>query len=207
MSVLAPADPGEVLGAPTPPAWVADALEALPELLRDHASCEKKAASGALALMFAYPGERNFSLALSRLAREELRHFERVMRAMDALGVAHLRQRPGRYAQELRAALRSHEPGHKLDLLIANALIEARSLERFRLLAPRVPTPLARLYTELGEAEARHAGLYLAFARECAPHEWRRRLGELAAHESQLATTPDRLLRFHSGPLARAGHG
>jgi tRNA 2-(methylsulfanyl)-N6-isopentenyladenosine37 hydroxylase len=201
------AEAAEVLAARTPAAWVEDALACLPELLRDHASCEKKAASSALALMFAYPGDRAFALALARLAREELRHFERVVRAMEALGVTQLRQRPGGYAQALRAALRASEPGRKLDLLIANALIEARSLERFRLLAPRLPGPLGQLYAELGAAEARHAGLYFGFARDHAPREWRRRLGELAAHEAQLATTPGPVLRFHSGPLARAGRG
>lgn len=210
MSTDADADAGEaadVLAAPTPPAWVADALECLPQLLRDHASCEKKAASSALALMFAYPAERTLALALSRLAREELRHFERVVRAMGALGVAYVHQRPGRYAQALRAALRTEEPGRKLDLLLANALIEARSVERFRLLAPRLPAPLAELYAELGASEMRHAGLYLGFARACAPHEWRPRLTELAVHEAELATTSTRVLRFHSGPLASTAYG
>ena len=92
-----------ILRASTPPAWVEDALAHLPELLRDHASCEKKAASTALALMFAYPDDRALATALSRLAREELRHFEQVTRAMAALGVPYVRQVPGRYAQRLRA--------------------------------------------------------------------------------------------------------
>jgi len=48
------ADRASILEAPTPPAWVEDALSHLPELLLDHANCEKKAASSALALMFAY---------------------------------------------------------------------------------------------------------------------------------------------------------
>ena len=61
------------LRAPTPQAWVAAALERWRELLVDHANCEKKAASTALALMFAYPEDHALTLALSRLAREELR--------------------------------------------------------------------------------------------------------------------------------------
>jgi tRNA-(ms[2]io[6]A)-hydroxylase len=64
-----------ILRAPTPPRWVEDAVSHLPELLLDHANCEKKAASTALALMFAYAEDRPLALALARLAREELRHF------------------------------------------------------------------------------------------------------------------------------------
>ena len=196
-----------ILLAPTPPGWVEDAVRGWPQLLRDHAACEKKAASTALALMFAYPQDRPLTLALSRLAREELRHFEQVTRAMSALGVRFIRQRPGRYAQQLRAAVRTSEPGRKLDLLLVSALIEARSAERFALLAPRLPPPLTRLYADLGASEARHFALYVDFARRDSPHAWRARLQALAAHEAQLATSPDRSLRFHSGPLTEGRRG
>ncbi|MGH8286504.1 MAG: tRNA isopentenyl-2-thiomethyl-A-37 hydroxylase MiaE, partial [Steroidobacteraceae bacterium] len=47
--------------------------------------------------------------------------------------------------------------------------------------------------------EARHFEIYLGFAREIAPDEWRGRLTELANHEAELATSPDPLFRFHSG--------
>jgi tRNA-(ms[2]io[6]A)-hydroxylase len=194
--------PGSILTAPTPPAWVEAAAARLPELLVDHANCEKKAASSALALIFAYPEDTALVLALSRLAREELKHFEQVHRAMRELAIAPVRQRPGRYGQELRRALRTTHPERKLDLLLAAALIEARSAERFALLAGRVPAPLAALYGELAGSEARHFELYLGFARERAPSEWLPRLAELAAREAQLATAPDTELRFHSGPPA-----
>jgi tRNA-(ms[2]io[6]A)-hydroxylase len=194
--------PDSILGAPTPPAWVEAAAARLPELLVDHANCEKKAASSALALIFAYPEDTALVLALSRLAREELKHFEQVHRAMRELAIPPVRQRPGRYGQELRRALRTRHPERKLDLLLAAALIEARSAERFALLAGRVPAPLAPLYRELASSEARHFELYLSFARERAPAEWQARLAELAAREAQLATAPDTELRFHSGPPA-----
>jgi tRNA 2-(methylsulfanyl)-N6-isopentenyladenosine37 hydroxylase len=196
---------GSILCAPSPAAWVEDALAHVPELLQDHANCEKKAASTALALMFAYPEDRPLGAALPRLAREELRHFEQVLRAMTTLGLPFARQRPGRYAQQLRRASRSSDPGRKLDLLLTGALIEARSAERFTLLAPHLPPPLARLYTDLAGAEARHFVLYLGFARAVAPQEWRTRLEELAVREAQLASEPDDTLRFHSGPLRARG--
>jgi tRNA-(ms[2]io[6]A)-hydroxylase len=200
-AILAQEPAASILRAPTPSAWVEDALSHLPELLQDHANCEKKAASTALALMFAYPEDRALAAALSRLAREELRHFEQVTRAMTALEVPYVRQRPGRYAQRLRGAVRTSDPGRRLDLLLTAALIEARSAERFGLLAPRLSPPLARLYADLAGAEARHFTLYLGFARAHAPQEWRPRLAALALDEAQLATEPDVTLRFHSGPL------
>ncbi|HYB63803.1 MAG TPA: tRNA isopentenyl-2-thiomethyl-A-37 hydroxylase MiaE [Steroidobacteraceae bacterium] len=192
--------PESILGAPTPHAWTLAAAARLPELLVDHANCEKKAASSAMALIFAYPEDTALVLALSRLAREELRHFEQVHRAMRELGIAVVRQRPGRYAHELRRALRTTHPERKLDLLLAAALIEARSAERFALLAQRLPAPLTALYRELADSERRHFELYLEFARERAPSEWRVRLAELSVREAQLATAPDTELRFHSGP-------
>jgi len=184
----------------TPGAWVDAAAAGWRELLVDHANCEKKAASTAVALIFAYPEDAQLGLALSRLAREELRHFEQVQNAMTELGVRFIRQKPGRYAAGLRRELRTSEPGRKLDLLLSGALIEARSCERFRLLAGRLSEPLGRFYARLAESEARHFELYVGLARERYPQEWQERLRMLATAEAALATAPDTELRFHSGP-------
>ena len=191
----------EILRAATPGAWVEAACADLPTLLVDHANCEKKAASTALALIFAYPEDRALNVALSRLAREELKHFEQVERLMKKLDVPHQRMKPGRYAAELRKMVRTHEPKRKLDLLIVHALIEARSCERFRLLAKRLPQEVRDLYEQLERSEARHFELYLQFAqREFAAEEIAARLELIATREAQLATDADRELRFHSGP-------
>jgi len=189
-----------ILRAPTPPAWVDAAVQRWRELLVDHANCEKKAASTALALMFAYPEDHALAMALSRLAREELRHFEQVQRMIITLGVDFERQQPGRYASGLRRVLRTSEPGRKLDLLLAGALIEARSSERFRLLSSRLQPPLADFYAQLERSEARHFELYLSLAHAAAPDGWRERLDTLAQREAELATEPDPVFRFHSGP-------
>jgi tRNA-(ms[2]io[6]A)-hydroxylase len=195
-----------ILQAPTPQSWVDHAVDHWRELLVDHANCEKKAASTALALMFAYPEDRRLSGALSRLAREELRHFEQVQRMMETLDVPYIRQKPGRYGAGLRAAMRTADPGRKLDLLLIGALIEARSAERFRLLAPRLPEPLSDFYATLERSEARHFELYLSLAHEIdaspGSTETAKRLAAIAAEEAQLATAPDEAFRFHSGAPA-----
>ena len=189
-----------ILRAPTPETWVAAAVERWREMLVDHANCEKKAASTAIALMFAYPEDHALAMALSRLAREELRHFEQVQKMMLTLGVEVERQQPGRYASGLRSIIRTSEPGRKLDLLLSGALIEARSSERFRLLSGRLQQPLGDFYASLERSEARHFELYVNLARAEAPDQWQERLGTLAEREAQLATESDAVFRFHSGP-------
>jgi tRNA-(ms[2]io[6]A)-hydroxylase len=189
--------------APTPERWLQAACEGWQEILLDHAYCEKKAASTALALIFAYPEYEQQNLALARLAREELRHFEQVTRMMQRLSVPFRRLHPGRYAAGLRAVLNTHEPLRRVDLMLAGAIIEARSCERFGLLAPRLAPPLGGFYAELERAEARHGELYLEFAAATADAQrcdWRARLQELATAEAQLISADDLLLRFHSGP-------
>ncbi len=193
----------QILLAPTPPSWVSAACERWPELLVDHMACEKKAASTALALIFAYPEDAALTGALSRLAREELRHFEQVQTLMQELQVPFVRTRPGRYAGGLRALSHTSEPQRKLDLLLTGALIEARSAERFAQLAPRLPAPLDRFYDQLQRSEARHFQLYLRLAVQAAQDhglDWRERLAVLARREAELATQPDAHFCFHSGP-------
>ncbi len=161
----------------------------------------EEGASTALALIFSYPEDRTLAVALSRLAREELKHFEQVERLMRKLAVSHVRMKPGRYASELRKLVRTHDPKRKLDLMIVHALIEARSCERFRLLSSRLPEEVRALYAQLERSEARHFEIYLDFAgREFDAEEIEARIEVIATREAELATSPDEDLRFHSGP-------
>jgi tRNA-(ms[2]io[6]A)-hydroxylase len=176
------------LASETPPAWVARALAQLPELLLDHAHCEKKAAGVALTLLFQYPERAAFQAPLAALAREELAHFEAVLGVLAERGIAFRRQRPSAYAGRLRTAVSSREPERLLDTLLCSALIEARSCERLGLLAGALTDPaLARFYASLRAAEARHHGLYVELACTVAPREQvAARLAELAAREAEV---------------------
>ena len=102
-----------LLRAATPAAWIAEACAHPEVLLIDHANCEKKAASTALALMFAYAEDLELTDKMSRLAREELRHYEQVAKLIGALKIAPQRLAPGRYATQLRRLVASHEPRAK----------------------------------------------------------------------------------------------
>ena len=191
----------DVLLAPTPQRWFEVACERWRELLVDHANCEKKAASTALSLIFTYADDLQLTARLSRLAREELRHFELVQQKLRQLQVPFRRMSPSRYAEGLRKALRRAEPERRIDLLLTGALIEARSHERFTGLIPRLGEPLAAFYDSLSAAEARHAGLYVRLAEKRGEGALVR-LQELAAIEADLAVAPDPEFRFHSGTPA-----
>ena len=193
----------EFLDAPTPDAWLDVATERLPEMLLDHANCELKAASTALGFLYRYPARTALVQRMSRLAREELRHFEQVRSIMDDLEIPFERLSASRYAGGLREAVRPEEPYKLLDLLLIGALIEARSCERFARIAPRLPEKLGRFYSGLLASEARHFEHYIAFAKsECGVGETEidARLDELKQLEARLVTEPDSEFRFHSGP-------
>ena len=125
----------------TDAAWAPRVVAELPELLVDHAHCEKKAAGMAVNLIFRYPDHGFLLEPLSRLAREELAHFEEVLRMMASRGIAFRAQKPAPYAGRLRKETRTYEPARLLDTLLCCALIEARSCERFELLAQAAPEP------------------------------------------------------------------
>ncbi|HET9693677.1 MAG TPA: tRNA isopentenyl-2-thiomethyl-A-37 hydroxylase MiaE [Steroidobacteraceae bacterium] len=192
-----------ILRSATDPRWFDLAVDRWQDLLLDHANCEKKAASTALALMFSYPEDFELADRMSRLAREELRHFELVQRQLATLAVPFRRLSPSRYAEGLRRSLRRTEGERRVDLLLAGALIEARSHERFLGLIPRLGEPLGPFYESLAAAESRHAGLYLKLAEKRAgDDDVHARLAELAAIEAELALAPDAEFRFHSGTPA-----
>lgn len=190
------------LASATDPGWASRALPHLDDILLDHAHCEKRAAATAVGLLFRYPERAALLDPLSRLAREELAHFEEVLRHLLARGLRFKRQPPSPYAGALTAAVRGNEPGRLLDTLLCCALIEARSCERMKLLAAAlgpVDEELAALYRGLLAAEARHHQSYVDLALHYYPREEvRARLQELAAHEAEVLAAAPALPRLHS---------
>ncbi len=202
MDVNVPDKIAEFLDTSTPDAWVEEACGRVPELLLDHANCELKAASTALGFLYRYPDRTVLAQRMSRLAREELRHFEQVRSIMQEMGIPFERTTASRYAGGLRAATRPDEPYKLLDLLLVGALIEARSCERFAKIAPRLPKKLGRFYAGLLSSESRHFEHYIAFAKsECSLSEddIAVRLDELKKIEAALVLEADPQFRFHSG--------
>lgn len=190
----------EFLYCETPARWRAAVPDQLPVLLMDHANCEKKAASTALNLMYRYVEHPALLMQLSKLAREELRHFEQVLAIMTQRGIAYRQVSSARYAGELRALVRHGEPGRLIDLLIVSAIVEARSCERFSALIGVVDEELSEFYASLLKSESRHFRVYLDFAMalaEGAPLD--DRIALFLEKDRELIESPDDSFRFHSG--------
>ncbi|UTF60738.1 tRNA-(ms[2]io[6]A)-hydroxylase [Gilvimarinus sp. DA14] len=187
----------------TPDSWVDNALQHPALMLLDHANCEKKAASTAIHLMYRYVSDFELLNKMSRLAREELRHFEQVIAIMEKRGIAYEQITASRYAAELRKPVRTHEPGRLIDTLIVGAIIEARSCERFAKLAPHLDDELQSFYVSLLKSEARHFKDYLTLAQKAAGSDSiEDRVNEFLTLERQLVEGGDSEFRFHSGPVA-----
>jgi tRNA-(ms[2]io[6]A)-hydroxylase len=189
----------------TPSSWLEAAKQNIPTLLIDHANCEKKAASTALNLIYRYVDKSKLLLEMSKLAREELRHFEQVVTLINKRNLDYTQLSSSRYAGELRKSVRTFEPARLLDTLIVSAIVEARSCERFASLAPLLEDDLSRFYSELLKSEERHFRVYLDLAEtisEGFPIE--ERIEFFLEEDNRLIQTEDADFRFHSGvPMAK----
>lgn len=186
-----------ILRCPTPARWLPLALSDLDTLLLDHAHCEKKAASTMISFVFRAP-DHELSGALSRMAREELTHFEMCLRELKRRGGTFKRLEPSAYAGRLAAACRRRPEAEALvDAFVAAALIEARSAERMELLAHAVEDPeLRAFYAALQPAEERHHQFMLEAAAcfgDPAPH-----LARLSALEAEIVLEGEDIVRMHA---------
>lgn len=186
-----------ILMCPSPDRWLAQALSDVDTLLHDHAHCEKKAASSMLSLVFRFP-DPEMAVVLSRMAREELGHFELALREMKRRNVVFGKLHPSAYAEQLAKPVRRKVPELALlDTLLVSALIEARSNERIALLAQAIDDPHLRLFYEtLHPAEDRHWRLMLDLAAR--QGDYSERLALFAQHEAELITTGEAAVRMHS---------
>ena len=198
-------NPSELTPAPdfllvdTPKAWLDAVPEHIDELLIDHANCEKKAASSAISLTYKYVDRTQLLHKMSRLAREELRHFEQVLDLMQSRGVAYRHLDSARYAQQLHRLVDKNEPQRLVDVLILGAVVEARSCERFVRLIEILPADMAEFYQQLVRSEARHFADYLMLAEDIAQTDISDRIAIFLNRDAELITAEDTQFRFHSG--------
>jgi tRNA-(ms[2]io[6]A)-hydroxylase len=185
----------------TSPDWLPRVRAHLDEVLLDHAHCEKKAAGAAIKLLFSYPHYRFLQEPLAELARDELDHFQQILAQLDAREIRYETLKPSPYGMALHALVRRDEPDRLVDMLLISALIEARSCERFQILAEGLDEPaLAELYRSLLASEARHHGIYVELAAELMDGETAdMRLLELALSEAKIISEPCDWVRIHAG--------
>lgn len=188
------------LKSKTPARWLNQVDEHLDQILIDHAHCEKKAAGTALNLLFAYVDNIELCREMTRIVNEELEHFHMVLDLLARRGIKFRRIPPSAYGRKLNDLVDKQEPQKAVDRLLVAGLIEARSCERFQLLAAHVSDPeLADFYCSLFESEARHHTSYTRLASHFASEELViARLDKLATREAEIIEAGEELPRMHS---------
>jgi tRNA-(ms[2]io[6]A)-hydroxylase len=184
--------------------WLAVALADLSALLDDHCQCELKAAANALSLVARHPGRDALVARMSSLAKEEMHHYRIVRHHLRSRGGVPSRPVANPYVQALgRGGLGGEQA--LLDDLLTAALVEARSCERFVVLAeamahdPR-PSELASLYERLARSESGHAKLFLDLAREAYGSDMvEEELGRRVQREAEILASLPATARMHGG--------
>ncbi len=189
------------LNMATDPRWVNIAEKNLEEILVDHAYCEQKAASSCISLIVQYPDKQAVVEMLTPVVAEEWAHFERVLEKLKERGWSLGPQRKDEYVEKINGLIRKGGSREErlVERLLLNALIEARSCERFRLLWKEIQDKdLATFYYELMVSEAGHYKNFLALARHYQPKElvekrWKEILKGEAEILQGMVPRPDRM--------------
>ena len=182
-----------------PADWLPKVLANLPAVLVDHAHLERKAANSALNL------EKHHVLyghieELNAIAIEELQHFQLVLDLLKKRNIPFSQPHASLWIRGLMRAVRNGQKGQAIDHLICAALIEARSCEKFQILARELATidpELAKFYASLVESEGNHYATYLLMARAVDEAETNRRLEEYLDLDAELMREPNPLPILH----------
>lgn len=162
------------LNLPTDPRWVNIAEKSIADILIDHAYCEQKAASSGISLIVQYPEKEELVEMLTDLVAEEWSHFERVLEMMKKRGIKLDRKRKDDYVVAITEIVKrgGSREEQLVERLLLNALIEARSCERFKLLHEHIQDEeLSKFYYELMVSEAGHYHSFLDMAKRFMPED------------------------------------
>ncbi len=177
-------------------AWIDCVMAGFDRFLLDHASAERKASAMAVSFVVQYPDKFALHLPLLRLAREELLHYQQVTALLHRRNLVWERDEKDPYVRGLMTHLSTDRRQRLLDRLLMAAVVEARGVERFGLVARHLEdADLRAFYQKLSESEANHARLFPRLARHYfSGEEIERRLEhwkKLEAHAlSELAIRP-----------------
>jgi tRNA-(ms[2]io[6]A)-hydroxylase len=162
------------LQLPTDPRWVDVAKMSLADILVDHAYCEQKAASSCISLIVKFPDLEKLVDVLTPVVAEEWDHFARVMDQLKKRGLPFGNPRKDEYVVRLQEFVK--KGGSRMqqltEYLLMNALIEARSCERFKLLWQHLEDEeLKKFYYELMVSEAGHYVNFIDLAKTYFPKD------------------------------------
>ncbi len=189
------------LTLPTDPRWVNIAEMNLKEILVDHAYCEQKAASACISLIIQFPEKTEMVEQVVPLVAEEWAHFERVLEKLKERGWSLGHARKDEYVEKISCLVLKGGSRDQLlsERLLINALIEARSCERFRLLWKEIgDKDLSLFYYDLMVSEAGHYKTFLKLACNYQPkvvidRRWKEILSDEAEILKGLTLRADRM--------------
>lgn len=178
------------LKLPTDPRWVNIAQKTIEEILVDHAWCEQKAASACISLIVNFYDYTELVEVLTPVVQEEWAHFEMVLNELEKRNYKLGKPRNDEYVQNLQKhKIKGSSKNHRLvDELLINALIEARSCERFRLLSLHLEDEyLCKFYHKLMKSEANHYVNFVNLAKSYLSENYvKKRLDEFLEIEAQI---------------------
>lgn len=178
------------LNLPTDPRWINIAEMNIEDILVDHAYCEQKAASSCISLIVQYPERKELVNMLTPVVAEEWAHFERVIDQLNKRGYALGKMRKDEYVIALSGILKKggSRDQQLVEKLLMNALIEARSCERFKILWKNIgDEELAKFYYELMVSEAGHYHNFLDLAKTYTSEAYvSKRWGEFLVAEAEI---------------------
>ena len=181
------------LQLPTDPRWVDIAQMNIEDILVDHAYCEQKAASSCISLIVQYPDKKELVDMMTPVVAEEWSHFERVIEQLNKRGMTFGKMRKDEYVIRLSQILKKGGSREQqlVEKLLMNALIEARSCERFKLLSQNIEDEeLQKFYYELMVSEAGHYKNFLLLAKTYMPEDYvQERWKEFLVAEADILST------------------
>ncbi|WP_395376611.1 tRNA-(ms[2]io[6]A)-hydroxylase [Marinicella sp. W31] len=149
----------------TDPEWVEVAKADFDAFLKDHAACERKAASLAMSMVQHYPDKPDLIRGMIDLAMEEMAHFREVMKIMLDRGLQQDNDEKDPYIQQLLKNVRTGTAEYLLDRLLVFSIVEKRGHERFHMMGEALDEPKMKdFYLRLARAEYRHYTLFVKLA-------------------------------------------
>lgn len=177
----------------TDPRWANIAEKSIEFILTDHAWCEQKAATHGISIISRFSRYPEVVEVIAPIVAEEWGHFRRVLKELKKRGFELGHQRKDEYVNKLNEYVRrgDHIKKQLVEYLLAFAMIEARSCERFRLLSLHVSDPtLKKFYHEFMVSEAGHYKAFLKLSKQFADEEYvMNRWAEWVEFEAEMVKT------------------
>jgi tRNA 2-(methylsulfanyl)-N6-isopentenyladenosine37 hydroxylase len=177
----------------TDPRWVNIAEKSIEYILTDHAWCEQKAATHGISIISKFSDYIDVVDTVAPIVAEEWGHFRKVLKELNKRGYELGPQRKDEYVNKLNGFIRGgdHITKQLIEYLLAFAMIEARSCERFRLLSLYVQdVDLQKFYHEFMVSEAGHYKAFINLAKLYADEQYvMNRWAEYVSFEAKMVET------------------